>query len=184
MKNLKFITVLFSSIGCLIVALMLASCARTAANAGNITNVTPSESPTSRSSVSAPTIVNESTPDGHTRAFYRWYLGELKAGREPYLETEVLEQYLTPELIGEAKERISDKRFDPVLFIDNRDTKWHEMSVVVDKPKFVNKQGSFDAYVNVHDTNGPGGKSLYEENVIGLKKTQNGWRIASVSIEE
>jgi hypothetical protein len=124
------------------------------------------------------------TADAHVRAFFKWYLDELNAGRTPYAETAMLSRYLTKELVEEVRGRAGDKRFDPVLFLANDDTAWHRMKVQIGKPNSFGGKAVYDSYVKVTYLAAADSKPFTDDYVLGLNKTAEGWQIASVSIDQ
>lgn len=127
-------------------------------------------------------VVN--TADAHVRAFYKWYLDELNAGRTPYTETAMLGRYLTKELVEEVRGRADDTRFDPVLFLANDDTAWHRMKVEIGKPNSFGGKAVYNSYVKVTYLSAADSRPFTDDYVLGLNKTAEGWRIASVSIDQ
>lgn len=133
------------------------------------------------------------TPDELVRRFYAWYLGELRAGKEPCKSDEKLKQYFTEEFLRQELESELPKS-DPILDLPKPESDWYNMKVEVGKPKYYQKKPYYDAYVDVtykgftdrgaEVRNGTKFITIVDQWVIGLQRGGAGWRIASISINE
>jgi hypothetical protein len=147
---------------------------------------------------SAATAVAERTPEETVRQFYDWYLGELRAGREPSADDAGLRNYLTDEHIREfRKQHLEMVRlrtpdtpvFDPVLSLKEPRSDWVGMKVYVGKAESY-PDGYYDSYVLVeygdytdsHEQIWHGTRfiGIDPKASIGLNKTPAGWKIASI----
>lgn len=133
------------------------------------------------------------TPDELVRQFYSWYLGELRAGKEPFKQEEKMKQYVTDAYMRQlAADKLAN--FDPALGLPKPESDWYNMKVEVAKPEFFKRKGLHDAYVEVKykgftdraaaTRQGTRFVSIDDEWVIGLQRTGAGWRIASIGVKE
>jgi hypothetical protein len=131
------------------------------------------------------------TPDEHVRRFYGWYLGELRAGRQPFTNAEKLKAYVSERTIAEWRSSILPG-FDPALALPKPQSDWSNMKVTVGKPSYYHRPGLYDAYVEVsyrrftdrqaHSRNGTHFIGIPDLWSIGLIMTVSGWRIASIGV--
>lgn len=125
------------------------------------------------------------------RAFYAWYLGELSAGRRPANDETRLRAFMTDAAIAEAR-RSALPAFDPVLALPEPHGHWQSMKVAIGRPRFYHQRGVYDAYVEVtysgfadpvaHRRNGTRFVGIPDLWSVGVSRTAQGWRIASIGL--
>jgi hypothetical protein len=153
-------------------------------------NVSPSPNPVS----SNITDVDNSarTADEVVRQFYSWYLGELRAGNEPFKD-EKMKQYVTDRFLRELDSEPAG--FDPVLLLPKPESDWYDMKVQVSKPKYYHKKPFYDAYVDVtyiiYSTKlkgsarkGARSEPSTDDWSVGLERAGTSWKIASFGLKE
>jgi hypothetical protein len=139
-----------------------------------------------------PPTAEAKTPDEHVRRFYAWYLGELRAGRQPFDNAGKMRAYASDGAIGEWRSHALPG-FDPALALPKPQSDWSNMKVTVGKPHYYHEAGVYDAYVEVgysgftdrqaHSKNGTHFVGIVDLWSIGLSRTASGWRIASIGVE-
>jgi hypothetical protein len=151
-------------------------------------NAKPSPSTNAVSSNSTD-VDSARTPDEVVRQFYSWYLGELRAGKEPFKD-EKMKEYVTDGFLRKLDSEPAG--FDPVLLLPKPESDWYDMKVQVSKPKYYHKKSFYDAYVDVtyiYSTKPKGSarkgarsEPSTDDWSVGLERAGASWKIASFGL--